>query len=691
MDAPLAAFFAAQPGAAGEPNARANAGTRAGAPGDTSAGAQTTDGAAAQSRPPPRPTPSPILSPRAACFALAAANRTPGARQRRTPLEDIAAVIADAEPQDCLDAAFASESHRPSGVRRAARRAETSPPPFRDVDYFAALARWLGCGFERGPALTELAKRQRLAMTTSDDGIVVRGYRGTKPFVAIVPAPTWLPHLAALIAAKPELAGQVVIVPPQAIVEALGGDGPTVSYGRLTPLHGVADRDLADRVITPAQAAVLGTVGAVLLLALLTQPIASLFALLIAMTVILIFYASSRAMALAVSVSGAPLRRRLRAGELPDYSILIPLYKEDDGLKHLVTALTRLDYPPDKLDIQFLVEADDTLTQRAILRDAAALTCRMTLVPAGHPRTKPRALNVGLRQARGSLVTIFDAEDRPDPKQLRIAAETFAAASPSLAAVQAHLTIDHISDNWLTKMFAIEYACLFDHILPMVAAQGRLLLLGGTSNHFRTDALIEAGGWDPYNVTEDADLAVRLCRKGYRIAMIDSHTWEEAPVTVQAWLKQRSRWFKGFIQTWLVHNRHPLAFVREAGLADALVFHVFILGALTAAVAHCAFVLQLGLLLLGEPVLYGQSIWLGGLQTLAIAVGYGTSFILGMQSIQRRRSGAISPFAVAWFPVYWVLMGAAVLIAIHDIVRMPHHWRKTTHGVAARPRRVASP
>ncbi|UOM35936.1 glycosyltransferase family 2 protein [Acuticoccus sp. I52.16.1] len=659
--------------------------------------------AAPAARFPPAPEPEPFsatfahvaprrprLTARDACFALGAANRGPSAARRRGPLPDVARSIALAEPQDCLDAAFASERWRPSAVNRAARRPCANPPPFRDVDYFAALARWLGCAFDRGPGLAALARHQRLDVTTSDDGVVLRGDRDGKPYIAIVPALGWLPHLGALVAETPAYADEITIVPPQAVVEALGDRGPVVAHGRLDPLHGVPDRDLADRVLTPGQAVTLASFGAVLLFALLVHPIASLMVLIAAMTTVLIGYAASRAMALAGHASGAPPRRRLKSRELPEYSILVPLYKEDEGLKHLVAALTRLDYPPDKLDIQFLVEVDDTVTQRAVLREAHDLRCRMTIVPAGLPRTKPRALNIGLRQARGSLVTIFDAEDRPDPKQLRIAAETFAAAPPRLAAVQAHLTIDHMSDNWLTKMFAIEYACLFDHILPMVAAEGRLLLLGGTSNHFRTDALVEAGGWDPYNVTEDADLAVRLCRSGYRIAMIDSHTWEEAPVSIEAWLKQRSRWFKGFIQTWLVHNRQPLAFLREAGPADTLVFHVFILGALTAALAHCAFLVQLALVLLGEPVLFGQSIWLGGLQTLAVAVGYGTSFILGVRSIQRRRSGAISPWAVAWFPVYWVLMGVAVLIAVHDIVRKPHHWRKTTHGVAARPRRITA-
>ncbi len=639
---------------------------------------------------PRNPRPLAPLSAREACFALAAANRTPGAARRHGSLLSIAASVVHAEPCDCLDAAFAAIGSRPSAVKRAALVAASHPPPFRDIDYYAALARWLGCAFDRGPGLAALAERQTLDVTAKDGGIVARGYRDGRPYIAIVPAPAWLPHLAGLIAERPDRADQMTIVPPQAVAESLSEHGPVVRHGRLDPLHGIADRDLADRVLTPGQAVVLGTAALALLFVLLVQPLATLMVLAVTMTAVLIAYAATRAAALAGYETSALPRRRLKASELPQYSILIPLYKEDDGLKHLVAALLRLDYPADKLDIQFLVEADDEITHRAVMREARDMKCRVTIVPAGLPRTKPRALNVGLRQARGSLVTIFDAEDRPDPRQLRIAAETFAAASGDLAAVQAHLTIDHLSDNWLTKMFAIEYACLFDHIMPMVAAEGRLLLLGGTSNHFRTDALIEAGGWDPYNVTEDADLAVRLCRNGYRIAMIDSHTWEEAPVSVNAWLKQRSRWFKGFIQTWLVHNRQPLVLLREAGPADTLVFHTFILGALTAALAHCAFLAQLALLLIGQPVLFGNSIWLGGLQTLAVTVGYGTSFILGIKSIQRRKSGAISPWAVLWFPAYWTLMGIAVLIAIHDIVRKPHHWRKTTHGVASRPRRVAS-
>jgi cellulose synthase/poly-beta-1,6-N-acetylglucosamine synthase-like glycosyltransferase len=318
---------------------------------------------------------------------------------------------------------------------------------------------------------------------------------------------------------------------------------------------------------------------------------------------------------------------------------------------------------------------------------ARDLPCRITVVPEGSPRTKPRALNVGLRQARGRLVTIFDAEDRPDPAQLRIAAETFAAAPRDLAALQARLHVDHPADSWLTRMFAIEYACQFDHVLPMVSSRGGLILLGGTSNHFRAEALTRVGGWDPYNVTEDADLAVRLRRFGYRIATIDSETHEEAPMTVAAWLKQRARWFKGYMQTWLVHNRRPISLVREIGWRDAFLFHLFIIGALTAALSHIAFLLQLVLKLAGVPVLVGGSTLVAAAQMVAILAGYGASLALGAVSVRRRRDPRFGPGLVVTLPLYWLLMGAAVLIAMYDLVRRPHHWHKTRHGLAARPRR----
>lgn len=640
-------------------------------------------------RAPANPPPGRTITSRENCFLFGLGNMRPGRTPHRPPDPRMAASLRDATPQDCLDAAFTLWAGRPSDVVAAARSTAPVRPPFRDLDYFGAIARWLGCPFDHGPMVRALVRGAPASLTEVDGGAVLRIVRDGRTAIAITPAAEWLPALASLVARSPAIASRLHIVPPQAIASAAIVEGPNVVRGRLDPLHEVPPSKVADRVITRSQAIAFALFLAALVGAGFVAPALSLTVTMLAMATILVGYAMSRGAALAMPSPPTLPSRPLKVAELPDYSVLVPLYKEDEGLAHLVRALRRIDYPQDKLDIQFLVEADDAMTMAAVTREAHSLPCRMIVVPPGVPRTKPRALNVGLKQARGSIVTIFDAEDRPDPGQLRLAAETFAVAPGELAALQARLTIDHLGDNWLTKMFAIEYASLFDHVMPMLAGRGRIVLLGGTSNHFRTAALIDVGGWDPFNVTEDADLSVRLRRSGYRIAMIDSETSEEAPLTVDAWLKQRSRWFKGYIQTWLVHNRKPLQLIREIGWADALMFHLLIIGALTAGLAHLLFIVQLGLIATGiAPVLFGGPKWLVALQSGAVVTGYGMSLLLGAVSVQRRKRERMSPWIVVLMPAYWVLMGFAVVIAVHDIIRKPHHWRKTTHGVAARPARL---
>ncbi len=138
------------------------------------------------------------------------------------------------------------------------------------------------------------------------------------------------------------------------------------------------------------------------------------------------------------------------------------------------------------------------------------------VVPQGSPQTKPRALNYALQFCRGSLLTIYDAEDIPEPNQLREVARKFSGAGEKLACLQAQLSFYNPNENWLTRQFTAEYATLFGLILPALAAHNLPLPLGGTSNHFRTRNLRQIGGWDPYNVTEDADLGLRLARLGYR-------------------------------------------------------------------------------------------------------------------------------------------------------------------------------
>jgi cellulose synthase/poly-beta-1,6-N-acetylglucosamine synthase-like glycosyltransferase len=241
-------------------------------------------------------------------------------------------------------------------------------------------------------------------------------------------------------------------------------------------------------------------------------------------------------------------------GQLPTYSILVALYREAEATPGLVRALEALDYPHDKLEVVFLIEEDDQSTRRALSRAISAPYMRTVTVPEGAPRTKPRALTYGLQSVRGELIAVFDAEDVPDRLQLRHAAAAFASAGDDLACVQAKLGLYNPLESWFSRQFTIEYACLFEALLPIYVRAGIPIPLSGTSNHFRRKRLVEAGGWDPFNLTEDADLGLRFARLGFRVDLIESTTWEEAPATWRVWSGQRTRWIKGWMQTYIMEK-----------------------------------------------------------------------------------------------------------------------------------------
>jgi glycosyltransferase XagB len=246
-----------------------------------------------------------------------------------------------------------------------------------------------------------------------------------------------------------------------------------------------------------------------------------------------------------VTAAEGPARRDDR--ELPIYTVICALYREAAVVGQLVGAIRALDYPPEKLDVKFVLEADDRDTRRALLDLNPGPPFEIIVAPPIGPRTKPKALNFVLPLARGAYTVVYDAEDKPEPDQLRRALDAFRKGGKRLACVQASLTIDNTADNWLAGMFTANYAGQFDVFLRGLAALRLPFPLGGSSNHFRTMALRKAGGWDSYNVTEDADLGIRLYRLGYRAAAIASTTYEEAPARFVPWLKQRTRWYKGWM------------------------------------------------------------------------------------------------------------------------------------------------
>ena len=350
------------------------------------------------------------------------------------------------------------------------------------------------------------------------------------------------------------------------------------------------------------------------------------------------------------------------------------------------------DYPAEKLDVIVAVEADDRDTRAAIAARNSRIPITVIPVPTQGPRTKPKALNVALPFARGTFTVIYDAEDRPEPNQLRPALQAFRAGGDDLACVQARLCIDNTSDGWLARLFTAEYAGQFDVFLPGLAVMRLPFPLGGSSNHFYTAALREVGGWDPYNVTEDADLGMRLARFGRRLDVIDSTTHEEAPAQFGPWLRQRTRWFKGWLQTWLVHMRQPGRLLRDLGPMGFLTFQLIVGGNALAALVHPLFMAALI-----YSAASGAPMWRGDSATVAVlaavygttvVIGYLTSAFLGWLGLSRRGLSSTA-WVLLLTPAHWLLLSLAAWRALYQLATAPYAWEKTEHGLAKSSRRAA--
>jgi cellulose synthase/poly-beta-1,6-N-acetylglucosamine synthase-like glycosyltransferase len=366
---------------------------------------------------------------------------------------------------------------------------------------------------------------------------------------------------------------------------------------------------------------------------------------------------------------------------LPVYSVIVPLRSEARMVDQLLSAIERLDYPPDRLDVIIAVEADCHDTRASITARNHRIPVTVVPVPPGEPRTKPKALSVALPLARGAYTVIYDAEDRPDPDQLRCAVRAFRTAGNDLACVQARLCID-TTTSWHARYFTAEYAAHFDFFLPILAASRLPLPLGGSSNHFRTRTLRDVGGWDPYNVTEDADLGMRLARFGYRCGVIDSTTYEEAPANIRRWLGQRSRWFKGWMQTWLVHMRSPFQLFRDLGFSGFITFQAIVGGNALVALAHVAFLFgafwELGVLVFTDGS-SAASLCLA-YYLITAAYGYFVSAVFGWCGL-RYRNVPQKTRTLAWTPIHWVLLSATAYWAAAELILSPFRWRKTEHGL----------
>ena len=389
----------------------------------------------------------------------------------------------------------------------------------------------------------------------------------------------------------------------------------------------------------------------------------------------------------ALREAGTWIVETLDEADLPMYTILVPVFKEANVIEMVLEHVGQLDWPKSKLQVLILTEEVDQATIDACKAAQPPEFVRLVVVPAGTPQTKPRACNFGLMFSLGEFLVIYDAEDRPDPDQLRRAYAAFLADQNDpdqrrpLACVQAALNYFNWDANLLTRMFTLEYSSWFDGMLHGMEWFRLPIPLGGTSNHFRTDRLRELGGWDPYNVTEDADLGMRASAAGYRVGTIDSTTWEEACSHVPAWIRQRTRWIKGYMVTALVDARYPVRFTRSAGFRS--------LGTLI------GLIIGTPLMFLAYPIVWGMTIVVYlGVETFAFTLppavgafavfnaifGNVTVMILSMITGYTRHGWRISGYSLL-NPVYWCLHSFASWRALIQVFFNPFAWEKTPHGL----------
>jgi cellulose synthase/poly-beta-1,6-N-acetylglucosamine synthase-like glycosyltransferase len=375
--------------------------------------------------------------------------------------------------------------------------------------------------------------------------------------------------------------------------------------------------------------------------------------------------------------------REIKDEDLPVYSILLPVYKEDKLIKKLIWNLQSLDYPREKLDIKLLIEEDDDKTLNAVRDLDFPGIFEVIIVPFHMPKTKPKACNYGLHFTRGKYLTIYDAEDIPDTDQLKKVVALFNKLPENFICIQCALNYFNRNENFMTRMFTLEYSYWFDYMLTGLDTLDIPIPLGGTSNHFKLEYLVELGAWDPFNVTEDADLGVRAYAKGYKIAIVNSTTYEEANNDPVNWIRQRSRWIKGYMQTYLVQMRNPLALLKKIGMRGFLGFNFF--------VGATPFVFLVYPILLGLFFLYLifniESVktffpdWVLFISIFNLMVGNILMIYVNMMAVFKRRYYELILFAIA-NPIYWLMHSVAAYKALYQLIVNPFYWEKTNHGLS---------
>jgi glycosyltransferase XagB len=553
-------------------------------------------------------------------------------------------------------------------------------------EYYRRLARLLDLPFLDDLPIEQIFDRDFLDSQLSQPSIIRLYDKVRPPITVIAPEARRLPALRVRLAQSPAFAASLAVAAPQAISGAVWKVGARRRVeGATSRLFHSAPHQSARTVLTARQGFFTGLAIATLLFCVF----AALHETALAVhTILSLLYMGTlwfRILLLIRQIrkpqSSAIIA--LPATTLPIYTVLIAIYRERDVVPQLIGAMQRLNWPPSRLDIKIVCEEDDAETLGALASIDLPSHFEIVLTPAHGPRTKPKALTYALAGARGDYLVIYDAEDRPHPDQLRQAYTRFQSTTPDVACLQAPLIIANANESWISSLFALEYAALFRGILPSLAHYKMPLPLGGTSNHFRTDVLRTIGAWDPYNVTEDADLGLRLYRAGYRCETLTRPTLEDAPTCRKVWMGQRSRWFKGWLQTWLVLMRNPKTAMNSMGIKAFSIFQLLIGGMLISALLHpviLVFVTTTIIALLNPPVrdIPLRETVMFWVDLMNIMGSYLVFWALGssaMTEFERKQIG----WRFMGIPIYWLMTSIAAWKAAFELKTKPFFWNKTPH------------
>ena len=557
----------------------------------------------------------------------------------------------------------------------------------REDAYYGALAKVLGLPFH-----AEIDPAQVVDLPGADSQLILPMVLRLSPpyrplLTLIVPDATSIAERRRQVEGSAGLRSSLGVTTPSALRKAVWRAGSTRRVDAAADRLFDTDPNLSARsVLTGGQGFLAGFLVTAFLCCAALFPMATMHVSHIMLSSAFCILIALRTLAMKRAVAPRILAPLAEDRNLPVYTVLVALYDEKDVVEQLVASLKRIDWPHSRLDIKLICEADDRQTIDALQAQDLPSHFEIVEVPDRAPRTKPKALNYGLAGARGEFVVIYDAEDRPHPQQLLEAYRHFRDAPEDVACLQAPLIISNAPDSWLSALFAMEYSGLFRRLLPFLGTRRQPMPLGGTSNHFRTDVLHAVGAWDPYNVTEDADLGLRLYRLGYRAETLTRYTVEDAPTERSVWLGQRTRWFKGWMQTWLVVMREPVKLTRELGFRGTLMFHVLVTGMLVSALGHPFILLFIGMTMWNltfAPHATPFDLGMFVIDWFNVFAAYAIFLQLGWRAMGENERGRIG-MKWRYVPAYWMLMSLAAWRAAIELRRNPYFWNKTPHKPSAR-------